>query len=92
MRKDNEIRKQLKYSCPIDVAKDTQFAFSRQCELMDRVIQDLQVRGAKVKVIIEPLEIERGLRTSTWIIDAKWESGRHWQVTTIINDMTTVVK
>lgn len=63
-----------------------------QGELMDRVIQDLQVRGAKVKVIVEPLEVERGLRTFTWIIQAKWKSGRLWQITTIINDMTSVEK
>lgn len=63
-----------------------------QQKLMNRVILDLEVRGAKVKIIVEPLENERGLRTFTWIIQAKWKSGRHWQITTIINDMTTVEK
>ncbi len=58
-----------------------------KAELMDKVIQDLEVNGAKVKVVVEPGEQEYDLRTATWIIDAKWKSGQHWRITSIINEI-----
>ena len=44
--------------------------------LMDVVINDLQERGAKVMVLVFP----KRNRNHDWIIDAKWKTGRHWQV------------
>ncbi len=45
-------------------------------KLMDVVINDLKKRGASVMVIVSPTKNHN----HDWMIDAKWKTGRHWQV------------
>lgn len=57
-------------------------------KLMSRIIEDLESRGAKVMVIVEPdIKGGDGPYKLNWVIDAKWPTGRHWQINTIIEEV-----
>ncbi len=55
-------------------------------KLMSRVIEDLESRGAKVVVIVEPEE-NVDLCKLNWTIEARWPTGRHWRIDTIIEEI-----
>lgn len=61
-------------------------------KLMSKVIEDLKDRGAKVTVIVEPIDRQllpgqESLYRLNWVIEAKWPTGRHWRIDTIIEEI-----